>query len=283
VNSKTLIRTEDANEMISEIIKKGNPAMVARFGSNEALCTAEGIGIFLGMRKHFSKKTMMFMHNNAGLFPDSEETAIRFCELSCEAAGKIDLLGYWGTFMQDYLAMTICSPNAKLTALSSLEPYYSTKPWTAALQGKKVLVIHPFKKTIESQYKKRTVLFDDPNILPQFELTVIQAVQTIAGENSGLFAKWEDALNYMYAEAMKCDFDIAIIGCGAYGMPLAAKIKDSGKIAIHLGGATQLLFGIKGARWDNHPLSRLYNENWVRPLQEETPQFANRVEGACYW
>lgn len=46
--------------------------------------------------------------------------------------------------------------------------------------------------------------------------------------------------------AMKINFDTAIIGCGAYGMPLAAQIKNAGRQAIHLGGAVQLLFGIKG-------------------------------------
>ena len=53
----------------------------------------------------------------------------------------------------------------------------------------------------------------------------------------------------MYTEAVKIDFDTAIIGCGAYGFPLAAKLKAAGKQAFHMGGATQLLFGIKGSRW----------------------------------
>ena len=126
-------------------------------------------------------------------------------------------------------------------------------------------------------------MFQNPDILPAFDLTVLRAVQTIAGETDDRFSDWEDALEYMYGEAMKIDFDVAIIGCGAYGMPLGARLKDSGKIAIHLGGATQLLFGIKGARWDNHPLSRLYNDNWVRPLETETPKAAKKVENACYW
>lgn len=49
----------------------------------------------------------------------------------------------------------------------------------------------------------------------------------------------------MKDEIDKQDYDIALIGCGAYGFPLAAHIKRSGKKAIHLGGALQLLFGIK--------------------------------------
>lgn len=46
----------------------------------------------------------------------------------------------------------------------------------------------------------------------------------------------------------------------------------------------QVLFGIKGRRWDSHPfISTLYNEFWVRPRQNETPEGAIMVEGGCYW
>lgn len=283
VKSRSLLSVEQAHKMIRNIIEDGSPALVARFGSNEASCTADGIGIRLGARKKFGKLVLRRMHTNAGLFPEGPEAAMRFAEISCEAAKKVDLLGYWSSSMQDYLVKKLCSPDMKLTDLGNLEPYNSDQPWTAALKGKKVLVIHPFKNTIEAQYQRRELLFDNPDVLPEFQLTVIRAVQTIAGETDSRFPRWEDALNYMHQEAMKQDFDVAIIGCGAYGMPLAAKIKDSGKIAIHLGGATQLLFGIKGARWDNHPLARLFNEHWVRPSENETPEFAGRVEGACYW
>lgn len=68
-------------------------------------------------------------------------------------------------------------------------------------------------------------------------------MQTIADSRDERFSDWFEALEHMYSEAMKEDFDVAIIGCGAYGFPLAAKIKKAGKIGIHLGGAAQLLFG----------------------------------------
>ena len=79
------------------------------------------------------------------------------------------------------------------------------------------------------------------------------------------------------------DFDIAIIGCGAYGFHLAAHVKRIGKKAVHLGGATQALFGIIGKRWENNKVSFYINENWIRPLLEEIPENANTVEGGCYW
>jgi glycine/D-amino acid oxidase-like deaminating enzyme len=81
------------------------------------------------------------------------------------------------------------------------------------------------------------------------------------------------------------DFDIAIIGAGAYGLPMAAHVKRRGKKAVHLGGATQLLFGIRGKRWDtDYPhLQPLFNEHWARPLPTETPPNAKTIEAGCYW
>ena len=148
-----------------------------------------------------------------------------------------------------------------------------------------MLVIHPFKDTILSQYEKREKLFENPEIFPELaDLRVVKAVQTIAGNRDERFGDWFEALDWMYTEAMKADFDVSIIGCGAYGFPLAAKLKEAGKQAIHMGGATQLLFGIKGGRWDTHPvISKLYNEHWVRPAASETPNSIQRVEGGCYW
>lgn len=280
---KKKISLDETQDTIRQIILEGRPALVARFGSNEATCTAEAIGIRLGAIKQFDKDLLFRMQNNAGVFPYGKEMAQRFGEISARSAHLVDLLGVWDSSMQDYLVAKICAENVILTSLGHLEPYYSERPWTAALKGKKVLVIHPFKEAIERQYKKRELLFKNSNMLPEFDLTVIKAVQTIAGEKDNRFADWEEALNYMYHQAMMIEFDVAIIGCGAYGMPLAAKLKESGKVAIHLGGATQLLFGIKGARWDNHPLSNLYNEHWIRPLESETPLNAQKVEGACYW
>lgn len=76
---------------------------------------------------------------------------------------------------------------------------------------------------------------------------------------------------------------MALIGCGAYGFPLAAHIKKMGKQAVHLGGVLQILFGIKGRRWDESDTHLMYNENWVYPDRSEIPAGADKVENACYW
>ena len=188
--------------------------------------------------------------------------------------------------MEDFIIEEFAS-QADLTFLFRLEPWLAPgTPWTAALAGKKVLVIHPFEHTIQEQYKKREQIFPDSEILPKFELKTLKAVQTLCGEKDDRFMTWFDALDYMYERAIDIDFDVAIIGCGAYGMPLASKLKNAGKQAIHLGGATQLLFGIKGYRWENNyptKIATFFNDAWAKALAEETPKNASTVEKGCYW
>jgi hypothetical protein len=54
--------------------------------------------------------------------------------------------------------------------------------------------------------------------------------------------------------------------------------------SVQLGGATQILFGIKGKRWDDYPpVSSFYNSFWIRPQPEDVPENANSVENGCYW
>ena len=177
--------------------------------------------------------------------------------------------------------------------LLALEPYWAIEPWTRALEGKKVLVIHPFASLIESQYaEKRELLFQDKRVLPSFELKTLQAVQSIGGESD--FKDWFEALDWMNSCMDATDYDIALIGCGAYGFPLAAHAKRMGKQSVHLGGALQLLFGIRGKRWDDpsygvpvfgvqNMYKRLFNEAWVYPTENMQPKSADKVEGGCYW
>ena len=165
------------------------------------------------------------------------------------------------------------------------QPFGHPRPWSAALAGKRVLVVHPFVDTIEAQYRNhRADLFDNPHVLPEFELKTLRAVQSIAGNAPAGFRNWFEARDAMRARIDRIGFDIAIVGCGAYGLPLAAHIKAIGKKAVHMAGSTQLLFGIRGQRWDNTEIGRtLYRPSWCRASDLETPKNFQRVEGGCYW
>lgn len=192
---------------------------------------------------------------------------------------EIDILGSW--LSNEILFCGNLGPD-KCVDLMLLEPFWSQKPWTRYLKGKKIVVVHPFKEDILSQYyNHRSQLFDNPMILPEFaSLRVVKAVQSLGGENNG-FRDWFEALQWMKDEIDKENYDVCLIGCGAYGFPLAAHVKRQGKQAIHLGGVLQLFFGIKGKRWNDKAQSHLYNKYWCSPISK--PINYKNIEGGCYW
>lgn len=269
--------------LIRESISNGDPFMVGRLGSYELQVSVEE-ALHLNRNREIRNKELQ---NNAGFFPLTNECLHRFSDTMIDAMGSADVQGIWFMAYEDY-ALRNYIHTKNIIEARYIEPWFNEEPWTAALKGKKVLVIHPFVKTIESQYENRKLIFPVHSCyLPDFSnLYLVKAVQSAAGNKDERFRTWFEALDYMYNEAMKFDFDVALIGCGAYGYPLASMIKKAGRQAIHLGGVVQAMFGIMGKRWevDKDPTIRnLYNEHWVRPLPEETPVNANKVEGGCYW
>ena len=289
-------KSEEANEILKNIILKNEPFMCARFGSTESRAILnfqlkkKQITDFHASLKHirgkmniYWKEHPKFLNNLtelSGFFPKDENLLEIFVNLYISDIKNLDLLGVWNEY-EEFLQVP---EDTKLCKIRELEPWFYNKPWTAALEGKKVLVIHPFEETIKNQYQKKEKLYKNENILPNFELKTIKAVQTIAGEKSE-FKDWFEALESMKNQMNNIDYDVAIIGCGAYGFPLASHAKKMGKIGIHLGGVTQLLFGIKGKRWEEWKhyteLRKNEGESWV--YANEIPKDYNKVENGCYW
>jgi len=270
-----------ATAAIRRLVERNASGMIARFGSTEIKAVVLPHLPWV-VKRVLERRVTLTMVAASGFFPPSRAAIERFSTLMYEDMGQVDILGSWRP--EEYLLQRHLL-KATRVPLTALEPYLSSHPWSETLEGRKVLVVHPFSRTIESQYNNhREQLFEDSRVLPKFgHLATIQAVQTIAG-NKSRYTDWFEALESMKDAMDATSYDVAIIGCGAYGFPLAAHAKRRGKLAVHLGGATQILFGIKGKRWDANPqISRLYNEWWVRPAPEERVVDADRVENACYW
>lgn len=285
-----------ASDRIRALLERPEPCMIARFGGTEMGAIQNFLGIQAGgpllQRLHrylrgdagpwwWDDRTMRSMIRLSGFFPSDPPHLERFARMAVEDGLQVDLLGSW---LPEEIHFPFPVQPLRIP-LNDLEPFRHADPWSAALAGRKVLVVHPFEATIRSQYARREALFRDPRVLPAFELLTFPAVQSIAGE-CPRFPDWFAALDWMQQGIAALDFDVAIIGAGAYGMSLAAFVKrDLGRKAVHLGGASQLLFGIRGNRWDTLPeyAQGLYNDAWVRPGAGEKPTGADRVEGACYW
>jgi hypothetical protein len=280
---RAIVGGHESNQLIQQIVLVSQPALVSRIGATELSCVKHFMEGRQGAHKRaYPRRVVSRMRLNAGFFPADEDSLDAFCREYLSAATEIDILGVWYNRFEAFIANQVC-PTASLVPLRAMEPYFHNEPWSRALAGKRVLVIHPFADSIRENYERnRARLFATESVLPQFDLRLLRAVQSIAGQATA-YATWFDALNNMRAQMEAHDFDICIVGAGAYGLPLAAHAKRMGRIAIHLGGATQILFGIRGRRWDTDDVSRFYNQWWVRPTPEETPADARSVEGACYW
>lgn len=296
-----------ANEIIYNMMCNHDPIMIARLGSTELitinnyLCITEKKPFIKKIWDYISDKTHLpwwqrnnfkFMKIYSGVFPPTEDTMVKFSQLYLKDIPHIDLLGSW-QYYEKFLPLSKSVVNVHL---ETLYPFFVDNPWTSSLKGKKVLVVHPFEDTIKQQYLRKDKLFSNPNILPDFELITLRAIQSAADENSS-FNSWFDALDHMKNQIKNIDFDICLLGCGAYGLPLAAYVKQLGKKSLHFGGGLQLLFGIKGKRWDDpdylkaygipeyfsESYASLYNEYWIRPLATDTPKTAKKLDGATYW
>ncbi|MFW5983171.1 MAG: hypothetical protein ACOCQ4_01625 [bacterium] len=278
---------QDSPKVISSALESDKSCFVGRFGSNELGC----LGYYLYCRRNtkflrlpyinFIKKRMRI---NTGFFPTENRQLDKFSELYLDAAKNIDILGVWFRKFELYLINNFMHPS-ELIPLKAIEPYYYENPWSyAAFLNRRILVVHPFEETIKKQFIKRLSLFRT-NVWPsQCSLETVKAAQTIAG-NTGGFLSWFDALEFMKDEVSKKQFDIAIVAAGSYGLPLSSFIKEClGKKVIYMGGAAQILFGIKGSRWDtNSIISSYYNENWVKPLDTDYPENYLNIEKGCYW
>ena len=272
------------NETIKKLIQGDKPFLVGRPGATEIYLILHGIMMNEGLRAIPKDEDFKMAYINSGIFPRTIDFVREYAPYAAKTLGDCDLLNVSYCVMEDYVYKAYMKSEAELTYIRALDYWRFKEPWTMALKGKKVLVISPFADTIQKQYEKRELLYENPEILPEFTLYTVKAVQTGGLEKDDRFVDWFEALEYMYDESMKYDFDVAIISCGAYSLPLGAKFKKAGKSAIHMGGVCQMLFGIKGRRFEDEPgASDFFNEHWVYPSAEETPKSANTVENHAYW
>jgi len=286
VGLKKILSSKESENELCKHINSTKPFILIRYGNSE-------INPVLTYLKSKNKKNIKFanndinlLKNNAGFFSANTEEVTKFAKETIEIIKNADLLVPVMLNSREN-KMTSLAKKAKLLSSDTIDIVSKIKKgnsWISCLENKKVLVIHPFAKTIEKQYAKRQNLFKNPNFLPEFELKTIKAVQGLDNKVSNEYKSWWDALEKMYQEIEQTDFDIAIIGAGAFGIFLANKVKECGKQAIQLCGATQILFGIKGERYNS---AKIYNEYWCSPSSEETPenlsQFIIGESNKAYW
>lgn len=276
---KNYITDQEANELVKKKIKENEVFAISRIG-----CGFETL--FVNKKSSNVPITDFEIQRlciQGGVYGDSLN---HFYEEYIKGLSVADFQcvwdGSWIDDMQEGLFEKFSKDSIK-TGNRVVEPYYFENPWSESLENKKVLIVNPLVQTIRYQFKRKDKLWKNTKILPDFELVVYEAVQSLGG--IGPHSSWSESLQVMKNDISKLDFDIALLGCGTYGLPLLNFIKtDMNRSVIYVGGAIQILFGIKGKRWDDHAvIKNFYNDFWRRPFDVEVPKYAQMVEGGCYW
>lgn len=290
---------QEGSRQICNIMSSNTPFFIGRNGTIEIeilffwVLRRRG-----GGRNPYPTNLQLQIEQNAGIFPGTAESIDRWCEAYIEALSHMDG-GAAGWYEPVWRAekgiLDIHAPHAFRTPLRSLEPYYVPRGlrWTEQLVGKHVAVVSSFADTMQAQIQRpkeiwtgaQEGLLDISGVTWTFVRTGY-APMTARGnaEWPGTHASWQDSVQYVVNAVVASGAKVALIGCGGLGMIIAARLKVFGISAIVLGGAIQVLFGIKGRRWATHSvISRFWNDAWVWPSPVEIPGAAVLVEGGCYW
>jgi len=272
---------------IEKALSENTGLLVGRFGTIE----------FETVWYHFmsgtlKKDNLPVLERNAGIFGDAASIT-RWCSEYSAACGLADIFatGWYAPIKvreQEFLKRL--SFSGAQCVLRALEPYYwpVEERWTGALDGQKVCVVSSFTDTIRRQLEKGDGIWPSGAVWPVAEWSFVKTgyAPSLALGRAGWECdaeSWETCVDYVVSEVLKTGARVAIIGCGGLAMVIAARLKAAGKICIVMGGATQVLFGIKGRRWEGHQISGFWNSEWVGPSASETPAGASEVERGCYW
>lgn len=290
---QNLLEPEAGAAMLADAIRSGGPFAAGKIGRDELRALNFWQDLRPSERRWRKMRVKTMIHKGvmpvttSGIYPIDDRTMTRFCEIYADAVGEIDALGIWFNIGEKRAVEKFARPRA-LMRTDALRNHLLENPWSHALEGKTVMVVSPFEKTIRHQFaRRREVWRARPGLLPDFELLTLRAQQNAGILDELEYASWLEGLETLKERMAEAPSDVVLVGAGAWSLPLVAHAKRLGRFAAHLGGDLQLLFGVTGGRWQDDPvISTLANDAWTRVLPEEI-QNENKVRAvrsaSNYW
>lgn len=196
---------------------------------------------------------------------------------------NLDALLAWNkNDQEDRIIRELSEDSLIVENFPDIEPFFhGEEGWHYGLADKKVLVVSSFKDTIDAQIPNYSKIWNGAKLGSCEVIRCPQPYQITGGP--AMF--YIDTMWSLTNEIAKRNFDICIIGAGGFSLPLCNFVKNIGQKAIHLGGATQVLFGIRGSRFDRNFADQSWygTEHFVSPLESDIPKDKHLVEQGCYW
>lgn len=274
-----IINAYETNDIIAKCLNENKTINYMRFGLGYETIIPYNIEKDIDYRSIKEKS-----HLHSGLYGD-EKDFIFYYEQFVDSVKNRDIFLKWNVqwlnnyenyFLEKYKKDCI------YTEAGSNESFRFENPFSYHFKDKKILVVNSFKESIDKQFKIKDNLFKDKKVLPDFELITYKSVISYCMEKP--HSGWKESYQYMIDDISKIDFDIALVGCGAYSQPIVNFIYSSmNKTALNTAGGTPLYFGILGKRWNNDNfINKVNKEYWIQPI-EQKPEKYYMIENGCYW
>ena len=281
----------DSNAYIIKQIQSNTPFIISRLGEPESYIT------YMYIQQHsipYLSQMVQTLSNNAGIYANNKKELQSYCKHYNKALKNSCALACFENIrnhvqqLQEYFTVTYTLHNIHSR---SIEPFYVCKddvvPWTQHLLGKKVLLINPFVESFKQQLENKFQIFTHMPLFKEGQEFVFYKSFNTSASNH-IHNNWEETFTIMCKDIEQLDFDIALLGCGGYGLPLCNFIKEKlHKSAIYIGGGLQLMFGVMGRRWENREdWKQIIKDNgctFIKPSESECIPNSHKVENSCYW
>lgn len=283
-----------------------NEAIVERrgFAAGKMGYSEQAILRYPLIQANFSKKQTsayeIFLRHHCeyqtGVYPTTPSFLEQFSRFYVQSYNQLDALGLFGN-SQEQEILKAYQWSCKQVNYLAMEPIRQLdakqrKCYLNLFQDKKILILSPFAKFL--QFRATKGIYEQAWNKIEKKWFYPKSIQSIEFPYSYKAAKPEQSafknsfelFDYICQEINKIDFDVALIGAGALGIPLATHIKSLDKIGLSLGGHLQVIFGVSGARWRNDPewVNDYLSEYWVDvPLNYHPPLKKRLTDGGAYW
>jgi hypothetical protein len=212
---------------------------------------------------------------HGGVFPTDQAFLRRFSQTYARAATRLDCVGLrQERSAEDAQLVARHGFGGHTIAFTDQEPDRSfpsddSRCYLPLLRDRHLLIVCPFagflreratRETFEAVWRKTGK--------PWFEPASVQALELPYGYSPATWGRYATALDLFDEVRDRMEaltYDAALIGAGLLGSLLAVSAKDSGRVAISLGGHLQIVFGVNGPRWRDRTNWRrkYFNDSWI--------------------
>jgi hypothetical protein len=280
INQDIVINT-DHDEIAAKI--KNNTLHTLRLGCVEAsfyLMYKLGKRIPLD-HLHYDDSIDGRMQQNAGLYykdeSDKHKVIEWYCDNLTELAKTATITSCISGIKYDLFFYAYTNTNGKTLHDWGLLPDILI----TNLQNKKVLVVSNATDILKKSYDRGLQNVYNIDICQFAKVSYVKTPQTTKGseyphENS------IETTKYIFDQIEKEDYDIVLLACGVYGVPLTNLVQKRGKMAVYLGSALYTMFGVY-SHGIPLPQNPIYNTANFIEVEEQCPEHCKHIDLGKYW